>query len=323
MAARVSLLFGAILGIICNTMLYIAVFTIYLWWITQGLLTTGSPPTIAYILCIAHIAICAMNMWIIYALYKRCNKVVYHWLIIRGIFLLIELVLFVIIYTVYWKITSIYGIADLTLYTLRTISNAWSVYCVQSQYIIWRDDVIKIEALRKTKSDDIPLSYINTPSLKRSSSTMALPSPTTTTTTTTSEFNAAAFTPASVGFLPLISDIVMVPRNNNSNNNNNNNNGKTVYHYYPTILSTDYSTQSLDRKRYMRGITSNGHLYMQDFNRQYINGKFNTQRTNGESIRPEFNGEFNRQGISGVFNRQGINGKFSESIRFPNDVICS
>ncbi|KAK4319873.1 hypothetical protein Pmani_009219 [Petrolisthes manimaculis] len=305
MAARVSLLFGAILGVICNTMLYIAVFTLYLWWITQGLLTTGSPPTIAYVLCIAHIAICAMNVWIIYALYKRYNTAVYHWLIIRGIILIIELVLFVIIYTVYWKITSIYGIAELTLYTLRTISNAWSVYCVQSQYIIWRDD-IKIEALRKTNSDDIPLSYINTPSLKRSSSTMALPSPTTTTTTTTttSEFNAAAFTPASVGFLPLISDIVMVPRNKN-NNINNNNNGKTVYHYYPTILSTDYSTQSLDRKRYMRGITSNGHLYMQDFNRQYINGKFNTQRTNEDFIRPE------------------INGKVSESIRFPNDVTCS
>ncbi|XP_037086357.1 uncharacterized protein LOC119107098 isoform X2 [Pollicipes pollicipes] len=238
---------------------YLIAFGVQLWWIVD---TKETMPAPAYILCGGYVIMLLTALIMLIGLALKKTRYLLAWLLVMIVFFFPEMgmVLFMSIY--HWNIESDYGLGDLIFYICRAGLNLVSLICVQSLHATWREEKFTLHRLDSFNLKVGPsvlrngmadrgyragsISYTNgvqlaAPALIRSVSSASQYAPARQHGGGRSQFNAAFYgmnggpvvrTQSSIGINDYPSlgyeppHLVYVPR---------------------------YSTQSLDRRKYMRG----------------------------------------------------------------------
>lgn len=137
---------------------YIIAFTIELWWILEA---TAPLPTPAYLLCSGYFVLFIFSALLLHGLSVKRATFLLVWMFMMGILLGPEagLVLYMSIH--HWRITSLYGLIEVTCWACRLLVNITGIICVQSLYSIWREEKSVLLRLQALKMSPAPQFYQN------------------------------------------------------------------------------------------------------------------------------------------------------------------
>ncbi|KAL0280834.1 UNVERIFIED_CONTAM: hypothetical protein PYX00_002010 [Menopon gallinae] len=152
---------SAVLGVYL-LVAYAIAFTIELWWILESPVPLPIP---AYLLCLSFFILFIFSALLLHGLSVRRTTCLLVWMFMMGILLGPEagLVLYMSIH--YWRITSLYGLIEVTFWACRLLVNISGIICVQSLYSIWREEksiLMRLEALKMS-----PVPHVHQPRGRR------------------------------------------------------------------------------------------------------------------------------------------------------------
>ncbi|XP_069960283.1 uncharacterized protein Rcd6 isoform X1 [Cherax quadricarinatus] len=145
-----SLLLGSIISGVYTIIVYVAAIVVTVCMIVtnqQGWgeavgqpRPTGPPvPAAAYLLCFCYGIAVVASVWLLMGLYKKRKSALLLWLFTIALLCFPEMIMVTFMTFSHWRISSSYGVVDLTFYVVRATLNLWCVLCVQSVYVEWRD----------------------------------------------------------------------------------------------------------------------------------------------------------------------------------------